>query len=355
MQIGPAIERSLDNLEKQKRRIWAVLTALSIVSISGCQSRSSGLPKRNPATPTTSYEARPLTNRKFEVTAERLARGRYLAEGVGYCLGCHSPVDTQRAGWPPLPNKIGSGFDYTSWGFPGQIAPNITPDRDTGIGNWTDDMLARAIREGVGHDGHLLDPSVMPYEFHRFMSDEDLASIIVYLRSIPPIRNTLPAFRSTRKVASPFAIPILKPISRPDGSTSEKRGAYLVQLGACQWCHTLRDESRQPLPGLAFAGGDLIVNVHETASSANITPDPSGISYYDEGQFLRTMRTGHVGARRISSNMPWWYFGHMTDDDLRAIFGYLRTVPAVRHRVDNAEPVSYCKVCGRKHGGGSLN
>ena len=355
MQLTPVLDCCAHRLAKHLPRIRAVLMALSLVLVVGCQSGSGGPPKGNSSATTTKHEPRPLTDRKFEVTTERLARGRYLAEAVGYCIGCHSPVDARRAGWPPLPNQIGSGFDYTGWGYPGQVAPNITRDRDTGIGNWTDDMLARAIREGVGHDGHMLDPRVMPYEFHRFMSDEDVASIIVYLRSIPPIRNSLPAFCVTTKFASPFAIPILKPISEPDRSTPAKRGEYLVRLGACQWCHTLRDENRQSLPGLAFAGGDLVVNVYETASSANITPDPSGISYYDEAQFLRTMRTGHVGARTISSNMPWWYFGHMTDDDLRAIFAYLRTVPPVKHRVDNGEPVSYCKVCRRKHGGGSLN
>jgi mono/diheme cytochrome c family protein len=354
MQLAPMLDGRANLLAKHPSRIRAVLMAISLVPVVGCQSGSS-VPARGNSSATTKHEARPLTDRKFEVTPERLARGRYLSEGVGVCLGCHSPADTHRPGWPPLPNQIGSGFDYTSWGYAGQVAPNITPDRDTGIGDWTDDMLARAIREGVGHDGHLLDPRTMPYEFHRFMSDEDLASIIVYLRSIPPIRNSLPASRATTKFASPFANPILKPIPEPDRSTPVKRGEYLVRLGACQWCHTLRDENRQPLPGLAFAGGDLIVNAYETTSSANITPDPSGISYYDAAQFLRTMRTGHVGARKISSNMPWWFFGHMTDDDLRAIFAYLRTVPSVKHRVDNGEPVSYCKVCGRKHAGGSLN
>ena len=68
-------------------------------------------------------------------------------------------------------------------GFPGLVfAPNITPDPETGAGNWTDDQLARAIREGVGHDGRALFP-FMPYQDFRFYSDEDLASIIVYLRS----------------------------------------------------------------------------------------------------------------------------------------------------------------------------
>jgi mono/diheme cytochrome c family protein len=355
MQLTPVLDCFADRLAKHAPRMRAVLIVLFLMLVAGFQSCSGRPPTGNSSATTTKHGTRPLTNRRFEVTPERLARGRYLAEGVGYCIGCHSPVDTHRAGWPPVLNKIGAGFDYASWGYPGQVTPNITPDLDTGIGNWTDDMLARAIREGVGHDGHLLDPATMPYEFQRFMSDEDLASIIVYLRSIPPIRNSLPAFRATREVVSPFAIPIWKPIPQPDKSTNVKRGAYLVQLGACQWCHTLRDANRQSLPGLAFGGGDLIVNAYESASSANISPDPSGISYYDEAQFLRTMRTGHVGARKISSNMPWWYFGHMTDDDLRAIFAYLRTVPPVKHRVDNGEPVSYCKVCGRKHGGGSLN
>lgn len=302
-----------------------------------------------------SPRTRPLTNRKFERTPERLARGQYLVNGLGDCFGCHGPSDLKLSGRPPLPGKEGSGFDYTTWGYPGQVAPNITPDRTTGIGNWTDDMLARAIREGVGHDGHLLDPQVMQYEFLRSMSDEDLASIIVYLRSIPPVRNALPPYTTSHKIVAPYAIPIFEPVPTPDLSTPVKRGAYLVQLGACQWCHTLRDEKRQPLPGLEFAGGDLIVNSYDQVSSANLTPDPSGISYYDETQFLKTIHTGKVGARKISPIMPWWYFSHATDDDLKAIFAYLRTLTPVHHRVDNSEPVAYCRICRRRHAGGALN
>jgi hypothetical protein len=127
---------------------------------------------------------RPLSDRKFERTPERLARGRYLVNGIGECFACHGPFDLNAPGWPPVRGKEGSGFAFSSW-----VAPNLTPDRETRIGDWTDDMLGRAIREGVAHDGYLLDPTIMPYEFYRSMSDEDLASIIVYLRSIPRIRN----------------------------------------------------------------------------------------------------------------------------------------------------------------------
>ena len=225
----------------------------------------------------------------------------------------------------------------------------------SGVGTWTDDMLARVIREGVGHDGHLIDPSARPYEFFRALSDEDLASIIVYVRSIPPIRNALPRQKSPANLVTPSAMPITAPIPPPDFSSPEKRGAYLAQIAGCQWCHTLRDEHRQPLPGLEFGGGDLIINSYDQASSPNLTSDPSGISYYDDAQFLKTIRTGSVGARRISPIMPWWNFSHMTDDDLKAIFAYLRTVAPVHHQVDNTEPVAYCRVCKRKHAGGALN
>ena len=152
---------------------------------------------------------RPLADRKFERTANRLIRGRYLVNGIAECFACHGPSDFKRLGWPPARGKEGSGYpNFTSSGEPGPASPNITPDRETGVGNWTDDMLARAIREGVGHDGHLLDPTVMPYEFYRAMSAEDLASIIVYLRSIPPIRNPLPASKPSDHIVAPFAIPI---------------------------------------------------------------------------------------------------------------------------------------------------
>jgi mono/diheme cytochrome c family protein len=207
----------------------------------------------------------------------------------------------------------------------------------------------------VAHDGHLLDPTIMPYEFYGSMSDEDLRSIIVYLRSIPPIRNALPAMKPRKDLVAPYAIPIYAPVPQPDVSTPAKRGAYLVQLGACQWCHTLRDENRVPLPGLEFVGGDLPEGPFAQASSANLTPDPSGISYYDEAQFLKTMHVGKVGARRISAIMPRWFFGQMNDDDLKAIFAYLRTLKPVHHRVDNTEPVAYCRICKRKHHGGALN
>jgi len=91
-------------------------------------------------------------------------------------------------------------------------------------------------------------------------------------------------------------------------------------------------------------------------TSPNITQDPSGIPYFDEAIFIQTIRTGRVAGRRpLTRAMLWFEFRKLTDDDLGAIFEFLRSVPPVRHRVNNADPPTYCPRCGRRHGLGELN
>src|SRR5271170_1273520 len=100
-------------------------------------------------------------------------------------------MDLSQRGYPPTPNMMGAGQVLPQGLLPGRVvAPNLTPDVETGAGAWTDDQLARATREGIGHDGRALFP-MMPYPDFRAMSDEDLASIVVYLRSLPPVHSQL--------------------------------------------------------------------------------------------------------------------------------------------------------------------
>jgi hypothetical protein len=103
---------------------------------------------------------------------------------------------------------------------------------------------------------------------------------------------------------------------------------------------------------MEMAGGNPM---EEGVSSANITPDTSGIGYYDEALFVQTMRTGSVRARPLKPIMLWWMFRNMTDDDLKAVFAYLRTLKPVHHLVDNTEKPTQCKRCGQKHGLGDRN
>ena len=301
---------------------------------------------------------RALTAREFERTPQRLERGRYIATALGGCSYCHSPHDWSAPGTPYLPGKEGSGEVLPYTNLPGRIvAPNLTPDPETGAGRWTDDQLARAIREGIAHDGRALFP-LMPYPHYRRMSDEDVASVVVYFRSLPPIQNSLPPTEiifPVKYLIRGVPEPVTSPVTDlPASSSSVDRGASLVSLAGCGDCHTPQEKG-QELPGMAFAGGFSFPGPWGSVTAANITPDASGISYYDEALFLEVMRTGSVKARTLSPIMPAMVYKNLTDDDLKAMFAYLRTLKPVRHRVDNSEPPTLCKLCRQKHGAGDQN
>lgn len=301
--------------------------------------------------------ARPLTARTFNPTAARLQRGKYLANSIG-CLYCHSPHDWSKNDDPILPGMTGAGQQLPYMDLPGKVfAPNLTPDKETGAGSWTDDMLARAIREGISHDGRALF-GIMPYPHYRNMPDEDLASIIVYLRTLPPVRNSLPRTEiifPVNYIMRNEPEPITGPVASPDLSDPVKRGRFLVNLTGCADCHTPVDNHHVPIPGLDFSGGQVLHAPWGTVASANLTPDPSGIPYYDEAMFIKAMRTGTVGTRRLSQTMPWSVLGNMTDEDLAAIFAYLKTLKPIHHRVDNSEPPTLCPLDGAMHGAGNQN
>jgi mono/diheme cytochrome c family protein len=290
--------------------------------------------------PVLGARSRALTARSFERTPQRLAHGKYLVNGVLGCFDCHSQVEREpKPGVAPNFVNVGSGRVIANEGGFVLAAPNITPDLETGAGTWTDDQFARAIREGIGHDGRTLFP-IMPYGDYRNLSDEDLASVVVYIRSLDPVHHVLPKpripFPLSRLIQS-APQPVLQPVS-DTGSDRVSRGRYLTRVGGCIDCHTPEDKMHRPIQGMEFSGGKQIEGF--PARSANITPDPSGISYYDDDLFVRTLRTGHVGARALNPPMPWWIFRNMNDEDLKSIFAYLRTVKPIRNHVDNSELAS---------------
>jgi len=300
---------------------------------------------------TAGLKARPLTDVKFESTPERIARGKYLTEGGSHCFLCHSPRDWSKPGAPPIETKKGAGFIMVNEKDFRIVAPNITPDKETGAGTWTDDMFARAIREGVGHDGRALFPLMLYQEF-KYFSDEDLASVVVYLRTLPPVKNKLPK-RNLSEQAQQWIVhlpqPIYKPIPEPNFSNVMERGKYMTEVGGCIGCHTAWKS--QLKPGV-FAGGMLFEKPNDTAYSANITPDQSGL-FYNEDAFINVIRTGKGGT--LHSVMPWIVMKNYKDEDLRAIYHYLKTASPVRHYINNIAKPTYCKLCGGTHGAGDMN
>jgi mono/diheme cytochrome c family protein len=301
----------------------------------------------------------------FEPTPARLERGRYLVEGPAHCFGCHSEIDPESRPLRPIEGRKGGGrVSPPTPNTPFQLViPNISSDRETGAGAWSDEQLARAIRQGIGHDGRTLYIR-MPYRAFHSMSDEDLASVIVYLRTVPPVRSQLPKMALPPEVAAKLK-PMPPPgrVAPPDASSAVARGNYLVRLSGCVGCHTPQ-RNGAPIAGLEFSGGAIfpasggrtVASGNLTVASANLTSDPSGIPYYDEGLFVKTMRAGAVGGvRELDTVMPWSYYRLMTDDDLKDVFAFLKSLKPVLHRVCNTERPTYCSLCGGRHGYGDLN
>lgn len=209
-------------------------------------------------------------------------------------------------------------------------------------------------------NGRALFP-IMPYMNFRNLTDEDLASIVVYLRTIPPVRNPLPV----TTLVFPLNL-IVKTIPQPLTShaapapmtTPEARGEYLVKtVIGCQDCHTPADSQGKPLAGLEFGGGfqlyDPAMKTH--VFSKNITSDPSGIAHYDEAMFKQTLRSGRTAGGLLNHVMPFENLKNLTDDDLHDIYSYIKSLRPVQHRVSNTDPPARCPVCGQTHGLGDLN
>ena len=298
-----------------------------------------------------SFKVRMLTDVRFQRTVERLSRGKYLVNGILHCFTCHSPLKWDSEGAPPIAGKEGSGGDVLFEDSTTKIiAPNITPDKETGAGTWTDDMFARAIREGIGHDGRALSGK-MPFYNFRYLSDEDLAAVIVYLRSIPAVRRRVAATKLTADEKSSLersSNPLIEKVASPDLSDSIKRGSYLVRLGDCMGCYTYNGGYS---PGL-FGGGYNILAFGHHAFSANITTDASGVSYGVNG-FLFVIKTGK--GNTLNPIMPWSEFKNMNDADLKAIYAYLATLPHAQHHITNQQPFTHCVICGQLHGNGDKN
>jgi len=330
-----------------------LLSLLLILCFSNCKNKEKPkLAKKNELGYSTILKAkflRPLTNIKYKATTKRLARGKYLVEGPFHCFACHSERNKELPGRPPIVTLKGAGklMDKTDSTF--FYAPNITPDIETGIGNFKDDMIARAIREGVGHDGRALE--LMPWEDYRTVTDEDIASIVVYLRTIPAVNNKIPKrnLGASREMSlSKNSYPLTEKLDEPDFTDPVSKGKYLASA-ACIGCHTGWFKRN---PGAYGGGFDFFVD-NQHIYSRNITSDVTGIGAWSSETFINVIRTGKSGT--LSSVMPWVFFKNMTDEDLDAIYQALMNTKPVKHAVANGITPTYCEVCGFKHGLGEMN
>ena len=291
--------------------------------------------------------SRPVTAMKIEATPQRLARGEYLVEHVSDCLGCHSDHVNGFA-YPVKPGTEGEGgfiFDR-KLGFPGIVAAqNITPDPEFGLGAWSDDEILRAFREGVDRNGNALFP-MMPYQHLRNMSDEDAKSVVVYLRTLKPIHKGVPK----KSIDFPVNLlvkfapqPITAPVPDPDRKDTVAYGKYLTTIGGCKECHTPHDDHNALIAEKAFSGGWEMKGPWGRNFTANLTPHPDtyvGRATREEfiGRFkslsMLDANTAPNPRPGMNTIMPWLVFSKMTDEDLGAIYDYLKTLKPVENKVN---------------------
>jgi mono/diheme cytochrome c family protein len=290
-----------------------------------------------------------------------ITRGAYLAR-VGDCVACHTA-----AGGKPY-----AGGLYVNTPFGQLPTPNLTPDKETGIGTWSDDDFYRAMHLGIRKDGAYLYPG-LPYPWFTHVTRDDVLAIKAYLFSLAPVH----APTKPNKLIFPFNIRegiagwnalYFKPGTfKPDpGKSAEwNRGAYLVEgLGHCADCHTPKNLAQAPIDSEAFAGGKV-----DDWYAPNITSDPKeGIGTWSQQTIASFLKNGASQGKGVvfgpMAQTVHDSLSHLTDQDLSAMAAYIKTIPPKRNyklaslQTDGAQPageqvyLSYCSSCHQPNGHG---
>ena len=252
-------------------------------------------------------------------------RGSYLVNGILTCGNCHTPKgptgeigDRAFSGglsWDEAPFKV--------------TAPNITQDKETGIGNYTDADLKQVLRKGIKCDGVPV-AMIMPSGFYEIMTDGDLDAVIAYLRTIKPVKNTVPD--PVYRMPQGHPIPPGGDKTFTEAMLREKvnKGFYLVTIAHCMECHTPMGPHGREFDTKLGAGGFEFPGPWGISVSRNITSSKEkGIGAWTDDEIKRAVTQGvSRNGSRLNPPMGYHYYATVAADDLDAIVTYLRTVPA---------------------------
>lgn len=253
--------------------------------------------------------------------APSVERGEYLVTGPMGCGNCHSPIGPQ--GFVAGAELTGRLFEdkpgaYTIY------TPNITPAGR--VAGWSDAELARAIREGARPDGSLIGPP-MPFAFYRGIGDEDLASIVMYLRSVPAVANEVPA--STYHIPLPPSYgPPVGSVTPPPAGLTVEYGRYVADLAHCLECHSPMGPQGPMLDTDGGRGGMEFTGPWGVSVSSNITAHADGIAGLSDDDVKTMIIKGiREDGTPMLPPMPYPFLAKMTPSDLDALVIYLRTLP----------------------------
>jgi mono/diheme cytochrome c family protein len=260
-------------------------------------------------------------------TAQTLVeRGSYLVNAVMACDNCHTP----RGKSGLIMEKRFSGGSQV-WDTPAYTVrgTNITPDRETGIGAWSDDEIKRSLTDGVRRHGVPLAPQ-MPSAFYKILTPRDLDAMVAYLRTVTPVRNEVqpPVYKAAMHTEPvPGAV---KPFTEEALRDPGKRGFYLATIAHCMECHGRRPDEVQDYMNAWGKGGYVFTGPWGSTVTPNITSHPkSGIGAWTDAEIRRTLTHGvSRDGRAIKPPMDRQdFFSRMTDADLDALVAWIRTIP----------------------------
>lgn len=323
-----------------KSYLWAVATLTALWGVlSSCKSHPSLVG---------------VNELSISITSERIERGKYLANHVAVCMDCHSQRDYTLFAAPIVAGSLGAGgqvFDH-KMGLPGTFyGKNLT---SATLKNWTDAEVYRAITTGISKDGTALLP-MMPYQNYGKMDSEDIKSIIAYLRTLPSVENVVPASKPDFWVK-----PIIKQITKmakpqpkPALQDTLAYGKYLLSFAGCTDCHTQR-RMGIPIKGKELAGGMAFPLPSGIVKSANLTPDPkTGIGTWTKDAFIARFKAFNANTFTpfetkggFNTPMPWTFYSGMNEEDLGAIFTYLKSLKPIDNQVIKFKPSSLAKRYG---------
>lgn len=253
-----------------------------------------------------------------------LERGNYLVNSIVACGNCHTP---QTPTGPADNMELAGTFLIEEKGVFKAYASNITPDPDTGIGNWSDADLKRAIRDGIRPDGSIIGPP-MPIGLYKKISDGDLNAIVAYVRSVPAVKNKVQ--RSLYMVPLPPGYgPPANNVKAPGRDDALSYGAYLAgPLGHCIECHTPFVNGQPDYANRLGAGGFEFHGPWGVSVSANITPHENGLKGRSDEYLKTVITTGkRLDGATLLPPMGFSYYSNLKSDDLDAIITYLRSLP----------------------------
>lgn len=256
-----------------------------------------------------------------------LERGTYLMRGIVGCGNCHTPKGPD--GHALQDQELAGGVVFRTPGFDA-VTGNITPDPATGIGNWTDDQIVDAIRNGRRPDGTIIGPP-MAIAFYRGMADSDVRALVAYLRAVKPVSNKVE--KSTYKMPLPASYgPVVTTV--PDVPRDDKvaYGRYLATgLGHCMDCHTPQVNGRSDMARIGAGGNEFGAPGGGLILSANLTPgNPNGIASWTDDQLKTAITEGKRPDRPLVRLMAFDWYKNMSSEDLDDLVAFLRTLKPVK-------------------------